>query len=183
VSTGWYYTDGIFKANYHYDDPRFIQTIQWMLDMTKKGFIAPYEATNIGVSPTDLFSSKKTAAVFDGSWMIGYYSKSVDFPVAFVKLPIGPVGRKSMTNGLADSIWSGSQHKEEAWRWIKYLASVEAETQEALAKGGTFVYPVLDHGIKVSEIMTEAFDSIFLGKAKVVDALIAANKKVNELFN
>jgi multiple sugar transport system substrate-binding protein len=217
VSTGWYYTDGIFKANYHYDDPRFIQTIQWMLDMTKKGFIAPYEATNIGVSPTDLFSSKKTAAVFDGSWMIGYYSKSVDFPVAFVKLPIGPVGRKSMTNGLADSIWSGSQHKEEAWRWVKYLASVEAETivgtfgvvfpavqpgvekalaayharglnvdaftQEALAKGGTFVYPVLDHGIKVSEIMTEAFDSIFLGKAKVADALIAANKKVNELFN
>jgi multiple sugar transport system substrate-binding protein len=214
LSTGWYYTDGTFKANYHFDDPRFIQTIQWMLDMTKKGFICPYDVT--ALSSSSLFPAKKAGATLDGSWMIGYYANSVDFPVAFVQTPIGPVGRKSMTNGLADSIWIGSKHKEEAWKWVKYLASAEAETvvgsfgvvfpavkagvDNALAaykakkldvsaftdmatgKGVTFVYPVLDNGIKVQEIMTQAFDTIFLGKGEVAATLKAANAKVNALF-
>jgi multiple sugar transport system substrate-binding protein len=214
LSTGWYYTDGTFKANYHYDDPRFVKTIQWMLDMTKKGFICPYEAT--GLSNSNLFPAKKAGATLDGSWMIGYYANSVDFPVGFYQTPIGPVGRKSMTNGLADSIWSGSTHKEEAWRWVKYLASAEAEktvgtfgvvfpaikegvdnalaaykaknmnvsafTDMATAKGVTFVYPVLDNGVKVSEIMVQAFDTIFLGKGEVEATLKAANVKVNALF-
>jgi len=214
LSTGWYYTDGTFKANYHYDDPRFVQTIQWMLDMTKKGFICPYEVT--GLSSSNLFPAKKAGATLDGSWMIGYYANSVDFPVGFYQTPIGPVGRKSMTNGLADSIWVGTKHKEEAWRWVKYLASAEAETtvgtfgvvfpavkagvdnalaaykaksmdvsaftNMATAKGVTFVYPVLDNGVKVSEIMVQAFDTIFLGKGEVEATLKAANAKVNALF-
>jgi multiple sugar transport system substrate-binding protein len=214
LTTGWYYTDGTFKANYHFDDPRFIQTIEWMLQMQKKGFLAPYELTAMGGN--SLFTAKKSAAVFDGSWMIGYYANSIDFPVAFVQTPIGPVGRKSMTNGLADSIWAGSKHKEEAWKWVKYLASPEAEatvgtfgvvfpavkagTDNALAaykakkmdvsaftdlatgKGTTFVYPVLDNGVKVQEIMTQAFDTIFLGKGEVAPTLKAANAKVNALF-
>ena len=214
LTTGWYYTDGTFKANYHFDDPRFIQTISWMLDMTKKGFICPYDVT--ALSNSTLFPAKKAGATLDGSWMIGYYANSVDFPVAFVQTPIGPVGRKSMTNGLADSIWIGSKHKEEAWKWVKYLASAEAETtvgtfgvvfpavkagvDNALAaykakkmnvnaftdlatgKGTTFVYPVLDNGVKVQEIMIQAFDTIFLGKGEVAATLKAANAKVNALF-
>jgi len=214
LSTGWYYTDGTFKANYHYDDPRFTQTIQWMLDMTKKGFICPYEAT--GLSNSNLFPAKQAGSTLDGSWMIGYYANSVDFPVGFYQTPIGPVGRKSMTNGLADSIWIGSKHKEEAWKWVKYLASAEAQTtvgtfgvvfpavkagtDNALAaykakkldvtaftdlatgKGTTFVYPVLDNGVKVQEIMIQAFDTIFLGKGEVGATLKAANAKVNALF-
>jgi multiple sugar transport system substrate-binding protein len=214
LSTGWYYTDGTFKANYHYDDPRFVQTIQWMLDMTKKGFICPYEAT--GLSNSSLFPAKQAASTLDGSWMIGYYANNVDFPVAFYQTPVGPVGRKSMTNGLADSIWIGSKHKEEAWKWVKYLASAEAQktigtfgvvfpavkagtdnalaaykakqmdvsafTELATGKGTTFVYPVLDNGVKVQEIMTQAFDTIFLGKGAVAPTLKAANAKVNALF-
>ena len=216
ASTGWTYTDGTFKANFHYDDPRFIQTIQWLVDATKKGFIAPYSATNIGASPTDLFAAKKAATLFDGSWMIGFYANNAGFPTAFAKLPVGPVGRKSITNGLADSIWVGSKHKEEAWKWVKFLASKEAQeiiggfgvvfpayqsatdkavaaykakgldvsafTDEATAKNGTFVYPVLDYGVKTQEIMTDAFDQIFLGTVGVAEGLTTANKKVNALF-
>jgi multiple sugar transport system substrate-binding protein len=36
--------------------------------------------------------------------MIGSYVSS-DFEVGFARLPIGPEGRKSMFNGMADSIW------------------------------------------------------------------------------
>lgn len=216
ASTGWNYTDGTFKSNFHYDDPRFISTIQWMYDGIKKGYITPYEATNIGGGPTDLFTAKKVATLLDGSWMITFYVNNAGFPTSFVKLPVGPAGRKSITNGLADSIWKGSKHQKEAWLWVKYLASREAQdtvgsfgvvfpayqssvdkalaaytakgfnvnafTEEAVAKDGTFVYPVLDYGVKTQEIMTDAFDRIFLGIDKPADGLIAANKKVNDLF-
>jgi len=214
LSTGWYYTDGTFNANYHYDDPRFIATIDWFKRMVAKGFIAPYELT--ALSQYTLFTPQKAAMVLDGSWMIGFYLNNADFPVAFYQTPIGPVGRKSMTNGLADSIWTGCKHKEEAWRWVKYLASAEAETtvgtfgvvfpavkagvDKALAaykakskdvsaftelatgKKTTFVYPVLDHGVEVAQIMTQSFDMIFLGKGETAATLKAANAKVNALF-
>ena len=58
--------------------------------------------------------------------MIGTYVGST-FPVGFARLPQGPEGRKSMFNGLADSIWVGSKHQEEAWQWVKYLASPACE--------------------------------------------------------
>ena len=28
-----------------------------------------------------------------------------------------------MYNGLADSIWTGTKHKAEAWKWVKFLSS------------------------------------------------------------
>ena len=30
-----------------------------------------------------------------------------------------------MFNGLADSIWVGSKHPDQAWEWVKYAASQE----------------------------------------------------------
>ena len=214
VSTGWMYTDGLYDANYHFDDPRFIETIDWMVRVTKKGFMAPYELTANDANP--LFTAKQAATTFDGSWMIGYYSGSSPFPVGYAKLPVGPVGRKSMTNGLADSIWKGTKHPDEAWRWVKYLSSVEAETtvgtfgvvfpaveagvkealaafgakkinvnaftEEATAKGETFVYPVVDNGVKIGDIMRQSFDAIFLGKVTADAGLKDANKKILALF-
>jgi multiple sugar transport system substrate-binding protein len=214
VSTGWMYTDGTFNHNFHYDDPRFIATIDWMVSVTKKGYMAGYEATASQANP--LFVAKKTATTFDGSWMIGFYSNNAGFPVGFARLPVGPVGRRSMINGLADSIGIASKHKEEAWRWVKFLASEESQkivgsfgvvfpaiqsgvnaalatyktknvdvsafTDEALTKNVAFLYPVVDNGVKIGEIMTSAFDSIFTFKAAPKDALTDANKKVMSLY-
>ena len=214
VSNNWMYTDGLYDSNYHFDDPKFIDTIEWFVKMTDKGFMAPYEMTANGANP--LFTSRQAATVFDGSWMIGYYSSSSEFPVGFAKLPAGPAGVKSMTNGLADSIWIGSKHQEEAWQWVKYLASREAQntvgtfgvvfpaiesgvanalaayeskgldvsafTEEATTPGETFVYPIVDNGVKISEIMTQTFDSIFLGVSTPAEALKEANKRILDLF-
>ena len=60
--------------------------------------------------------------------------------------------------------------------------NVNAFTDLATGKGTTFVYPVLDNGVKVQEIMIQAFDTIFLGKGEVAATLKAANAKVNALF-
>ena len=44
-----------------------------------------------------------------GSWMINWYLDNAKFEKGFAPLPVGPDGRKSMFNGLADSIWVGSK--------------------------------------------------------------------------
>ncbi|MGD1816653.1 MAG: ABC transporter substrate-binding protein [Pleomorphochaeta sp.] len=214
VSTGWMYTDGLYSNNYHFDDPRFIATIEWMVKMTEKGYFAPYELTGNGAN--SLFTSGQAATLLDGSWMISYYSTSSTFPVGFASLPAGPQGKKSMTNGLADSIWTGSEHKEEAWQWVKYLASEEAQkivgtfgvvfpayesgvnnalaayekkgidvsafTEIATTPGETFVYPIVKNGVKINEIMTQSFDSIFLGLTEAAPTLKEANQKILNLF-
>ena len=141
-STGWTYTDGLYDANYHYDDPRFVKTIQWLKDMQDAGYSAPYTETSNGSS--SVFNSEQAALVFDGSWMIGTYKSIGTFDVGFARLPEGEAGRKSMINGLGDSIWVGSKHKEEAWQWVKFLASPTA--QDIIGSYGV-VFPAIESGV------------------------------------
>jgi multiple sugar transport system substrate-binding protein len=81
------------------------------------------QVTSLGGSAA--FNSGLGALHANGSWMIGDFANNATFPFGFARLPEGPEGRKSMFNGLADSIWVGSKHQEEAWQWVKYLASQE----------------------------------------------------------
>lgn len=68
-STGWTYTDGLYDSNYHYDDPRFINTIKWLKNMQDKEYFAPYTETSNGSS--SVFNSEAAALVFDGSCFKG----------------------------------------------------------------------------------------------------------------
>jgi ABC-type glycerol-3-phosphate transport system substrate-binding protein len=92
---------------------------------------------------------------------INRFADNTDFDVGFAKLPGGSEGRKSMFNGLADSIWVGTQHPEEAWQWVKFLASPECQN---------------------ITIMTPVMDSIMLDQAQAVNVLPLANQEVNALF-
>jgi multiple sugar transport system substrate-binding protein len=58
------------------------------------------------------------------------------------------VGRKTMFNGLADSIWVGSKHQEEAWKWVKFLASPEA--QKIVGSFGV-VFPAVPAGTQLAK--------------------------------
>lgn len=124
TTTGWRHIDELYATAYNYDDPRFIGTIQWYADNMKKGFIMPLEqVTSLGGSAA--FNAGLGALHSNGSWMIGSFINDATFPFGFARLPEGPEGRKSMFNGLADSIWVGTEHPAEAWQWVKYAASQE----------------------------------------------------------
>ena len=92
----------------------------------KKGFIVPAkDARQLGAN--SFFAAGKGAMALTGSWMINWYVDNAKFDKGFAPLPKGPNGRKSMFNGLADSIWVGSKHKDEAWKWVKFLGSEEGQ--------------------------------------------------------
>lgn len=127
VSEGFRFNDGPWTTSYHYDDPRLARTLEWIVSLSKKGYSAPFELAN-KLGPAEFFAAGKTAMIADGSWMINWYAQNAKFDVGYGVLPKGPAGRATMFNGLADSIWSGSQHKEESWKWVKFLASTSCQT-------------------------------------------------------
>ena len=144
ASTGWRFVDGLYATEYHYDDPRFISTMQWFQDSIAAGTMISYEdVASLGSSAA--FAAGNAAMTTDGSWMIGFYSTIEDKNVGFARLPIGPEGRSSMFNGLADSIWSGTPHPEEAWEWVKYAASPECE---AIVGSYGVVFPATAEGVQ-----------------------------------
>jgi len=142
VSNGFRFQDAPWSPRMHYDHPGLADTIDYLASLPAKGVSAPMERTrSLGASA--MFVSQRAAMIPDGSWMINYYKDNARFDYAWVPLPKGPNGqRTSMLNGTADSIWAGSKVKEDAWQWVKYLAS--AECQHTVARFGV-VFPAV-HG-------------------------------------
>lgn len=67
-------------------------------------------------------------------------------------------------------------------KYAEKKIDVSAFTDEANAKDGTFLYPIVSNGVKVTEIMSRTFDKIFLFQEEPASALKDANKAVLELF-
>ncbi len=142
-TTGWTFNNGQWGNEYYYNDPKFISAIQWYADLWLEHGFAPDLAQVNSLGSVTLFQSGKAAMDANGSWQIATMFSS-DFPVGVGRLPIGPEGRKSMFNGLADSIWIGSQHQEEAWQWLKFLASPACEN---IVGDAGVVFPATQEGV------------------------------------
>jgi multiple sugar transport system substrate-binding protein len=126
-STGFELLDkNPWGTQYHYDDPRFVATMAWWRRMIEKGYMPSLtDARTLGQSA--MFQGGKAALAIDGSWTIGTYTATEGVKVGFSPQPAGPEGSWSMYNGLADAIWVGSKHKEEARAWVRFLASRECQ--------------------------------------------------------
>jgi multiple sugar transport system substrate-binding protein len=112
----------------------------WLAGLPGKGLSATAEDVS-KLGSDAMFIAGKAAIVPQGSWMITHFASNAKFPYAWVPLPKGPIGqRATMFNGLADSIWVGSKHKEEAWKWVKFLGS--AACQDIVATAGV-VFPAV----------------------------------------
>lgn len=148
VSTGWWYNNApVWGTKFNFGDSRFVKTIQWYANLgLKEGFSPKYaDVPTSGVE--SLFVSGKVASMTDGDWMTKWIVENAKFPVGIALLPKGPAGLRTMFNGLADSIWTGSKNQEAAWEWVKYLASAESET---LVGSYGVVFPAVPAGAKAS---------------------------------
>jgi multiple sugar transport system substrate-binding protein len=148
VPNGWKYNDGPWSTKYYYDDPKFIEALQWYADLNLVHGVAPPLSDITSLHANTLFSSAKGAMTSDGSWNIGLYTgKDAAVKAGFAPLPKGPNGRKSMFNGLADSIWVGSKHQEEAWQWVKFASSAACEN---IVGATGVVFPAIQSGADAS---------------------------------
>jgi len=170
ASNGFTFNNGVWGDEYFYDDPAVADALGWMASMwLEKGYSPAFEEQQ-SLGNTAMFQSGLGAITVDGSWMIGTYLGS-EFEVGFARLPEGPNGRQSMFNGLADSIWVGTEYPEESWQWVKYLASEACQT--VVGQSGV-VFPAIpaaadislkvreDAGVDVSAFTLQAAEGTFL---------------------
>ncbi|MBC9712676.1 sugar ABC transporter substrate-binding protein [Streptomyces sp. TRM66268-LWL] len=148
ASNGFTYLDkNPWGTEYKYDDPKLAETIAWFKRLIDKGY-APRFDKQSSVGNTELLSAGKGAMMIAGSWTISTFTDpKARQKFAFAPLPAGPEGRKSSLNGLSDAIWAGTEHKEEAWKWVKYLGS--AECQDKVGKRGV-VLPAQKSGTEAA---------------------------------
>lgn len=147
ASNGFRYLDEPWATEYHYDDPKLAETLLWLRDLGYVKGLTPTAEQSGKLGGETLFVSGKGAMDVHGSWMINWFLENAPFEVGFAPIPAGPEGRKSMFNGLADSIWSGSPHQEAAWKWVKFLGS--SDCQDIVGKSGV-VFPARSDGVQAS---------------------------------
>ena len=191
VSNGFKFSDGPWATHINYDDPKLAEAIQWIVNETKKGtFVPAANARQAGENA--LFAAQQGALSLTGDWMIHWYTENCKFDIGFAPLPKGPVGRRTMFNGLADSIWVGSKHKEEAWKWVKFLASPEAQK---IVGQHAVVFPAVpeateiakkqfaEKGVDVSAFLEEATDPNATFLFPITDHASDINKILSATFD
>ena len=164
ASTGWSHIDGPWANRYHYDDPRLAETFTWLRDLARVNGYMPRAEQQGKLGGETLFVAGQAAMTVHGSWMIGWFADNASFPFGFAPVPAGPEGRRSMFNGLADSIWAGSANQDAAWEWVKFLGSSECQT--IVGQSGV-VFPARPEGVeaaiaahKAAGIDTSAFTDL-----------------------
>ncbi len=150
LSTGWRYTDkNPWGTRYQFDDPRFQQTMAWYRGLIAKGYMPSLAVARSGVTIADAFRAGKYALSTNGSWMIGAYFGDKPDEVGLAPTPVGPTGKRAtIFNGLADSIYVGSAHKQAAWQWVKYLASIDCQKTVG---DSAVVFPAIPEALKVAQ--------------------------------
>ncbi|MEV6412614.1 sugar ABC transporter substrate-binding protein [Kribbella sp. NPDC051718] len=141
VSNGFEFLDkNPWGTQYKYDDPKLAATIDWFKSLIAKGYAPPLDKAST-LSRDALLSAGKGAITFAGSWMINsYLAADAKVKFAFAPLPTGPQGRKTAINGLSDAINAGTEHQEQAWKWVKFLGSADCQN---IVGGNGVVFPAI----------------------------------------
>ncbi len=149
ASNGYQATDEPWADSANFGSQELIDTIQWFADWIEAGYITPIEDVE-SLGGTTIFQNGGAATQSNGSWMISTLSgDATEVPVEYAALPVGPIGeRRSMFNGLADSITTSAENPEAAWEWVKYMASPAC--QEVVG-GGAVVFPAIPSAADIAE--------------------------------
>jgi ABC-type glycerol-3-phosphate transport system substrate-binding protein len=178
TATGWSIGNkSNWPTQFDYNDPRFVQTMDYMRSLSDRGFMPPAGAFTTGsnqstVSSQDLMGSGKVAMETDGSWTAAQYAKLPGVQVGIAPTVIGPDGKRSVeSNSNGNNIWAGTKNPDLAWKWVSYMGSQACQTMAGAS--GTF-FP----SIPASMTATAAS----MAKQGVDLSVFIGEQKNNELF-
>lgn len=121
-----------------YDDPKTEEAMQFLQDLMFKYKVAPQLASVQSMGADTMFASGNVAMYTTGNWVLSTLGKTCNFDWQTTLLPEGPQGRHTLVNGIGQSVYSGSENKEAAWTFVKWLGSDKHE--EIMGNTGT-VFP------------------------------------------
>jgi multiple sugar transport system substrate-binding protein len=119
------------------DEQAACDAVKYLYSFVEDGS-SPDGTVTAAVEPsTQLFPSGKVAMIAGGSWIAKFLRDSeIGEHVGVAPLPQGKQ-RASILHGVANVVWSGSDHPAEAVEFVKFLGSQEAEG--ILASTGTVI--------------------------------------------
>lgn len=116
-------------------EPAACDAISYLYSFVADG-LSPDGATMSSVDPwTQLFPGGRVGMVVGGSWLARTYADA-EPTIDVAPLP-QKVERASIIHGLANVVWSKTDHPDEAWAFAKFLGSEGAAT--LLAQSGTVI--------------------------------------------
>lgn len=74
-----------------------------------------------------MFSSNIAAMCIDGSWCIKSYYEALGDDMGFAEMPTGEAGKVVTTHGIGYAMSKNCKYPEEAWQFISYLGTEEAQ--------------------------------------------------------
>jgi multiple sugar transport system substrate-binding protein len=113
-------------GSYDFTNPDVVKAVEKLVGLVSADKVAPAVAS---ASADDVnmgrFQSGDVAMYVDGPWAVISTKGTVKFNLGLLPVPAAPNGL-SLTSGAGFGIWTGSAHKEEAWKAVQVITSPEA---------------------------------------------------------
>jgi multiple sugar transport system substrate-binding protein len=105
------------------DQPEAYEAIQNIADLMLEQQVMPNAGVfeQLGMSNTQMLETGKLGMAIDGSWALAWITK-IDAPLGTAVLPKTKVPATDMQAHL-HSAYDSTEHPEEAWQWLRFLAT------------------------------------------------------------
>jgi multiple sugar transport system substrate-binding protein len=121
------------------DSPEALEAMQRLSDLIYVHHVAPRTAAleSLGMTNTQMIDTGRLAMAVDGSWALSWMNPST------VSIPMGTGALPKMTQAASimqahfHSVISSTEHPDEAWQWVRFLAT--PFYQEHFAKIGLWL--------------------------------------------
>ncbi len=157
------------KSKIIVDTPETIEAVQFQYDLMFKHHVAPQPGEGL----TGMFETGKMAIASGWPTNVGIYSRSTDFAFDLVPYPEGKAGRFNILKSNANAIYKGTKHPQEAWEFVKEIASPEAEL--LLYRIGQFWWPA-NKSVATSEEILNALPGVH------IDVMVDCSEKFGRLL-
>jgi multiple sugar transport system substrate-binding protein len=102
------------------DTPAGHQALRFLRDLIYRYHVAPRSSEFTGMGGNVMFMTGRLGMQFNGVWALPFMRQTdIDWDVTF--LPRGPAGRFSRGTWDGIAIYADSLHKEEAWKFIRFV--------------------------------------------------------------
>ena len=103
-----------------------VEGLEFYSDLRNKYHLAPSDAQKGSLSNSQLFKHGDIAMQISGRWSVPFFRKNLDFDWDIVPFPSSKRGSVVDVDASGWGISAGSKYKEQAWRFVEFMASEEA---------------------------------------------------------
>ena len=113
------------------------EAMEFIWKMTNEWYVTPPVSVIASTGAEAIFYSGIAATWLNGPWMTSTIAENCTFEYGVTRNVKGPTGESvSRVNSLIDCVYSGSEHKDIAYKLVEYIAT---EGQEVLGSTGTVI--------------------------------------------